>query len=134
MIPNKVFDMDLTPHDLAVFVILLRFNPSFPSHQKIAQMLRMSVRQVRYSLLSLKQRNMISWNNQPGRSSLYNALPTGVWITPRPLHHMQHSAAPYAAPPLHHMPTNKTNTNKTKVITEKNINILGLVRIKKVTD
>jgi hypothetical protein len=62
-IPNKLFDMKLSPYELSVYIYLLKCGEkAFPSHETIANKTGMSKRKVIDSISNLEQMKLITKN------------------------------------------------------------------------
>ena len=78
-VPNSAIDdLRLNAYDLAVFCVLLRFNPSFPSYPKIMKLLLVSRETVWKSLKKLEEYGYIVKLRRRGRSTVYAFKPSVI--------------------------------------------------------
>ena len=74
LISNELIDMPtISPETFAVFSVIARHNPSFPSYKIIMVRLRMRRPMVSYRIKELRARNIISYikGNSKAQANLY---------------------------------------------------------------
>jgi DNA-binding IclR family transcriptional regulator len=70
MIPNYVFDLGLSPYEIAVLTYLQRLAPNpYPSITTISARCRVSVSKVKTTLKSLAEKELINWESGNSKAS-----------------------------------------------------------------
>lgn len=117
MIPNKIFELNLDPYDISVFMVIKRNNPSHPGYQHFKNKLSISKKRLWKSLNGLKNCNVIQWERGcEGRSNFYTVMPEGVWTkksklsTKDPSLRRPTSSLLRILPPVPQGDANKTNS------------------------
>jgi DNA-binding MarR family transcriptional regulator len=82
-IPHSIiFEPRLTSAEFRIIVLLISFNPTFPSHRNIAKWTGLNKDTVNRVLQGLRKKNVLAWKrgNSYGRNNEYRLNPQGNWF------------------------------------------------------
>lgn len=112
MVPNRLIRSKLLdPYDKCVFMVLASFNPSFPSYEKISELVGASRERVWKSLHKLEQCGVIK-RYKVGRSTHYSVYGTSSpdeLMKGQPVRYTNYISSPDELEPVR-----QTNSNNTK--------------------